>query len=483
MITKDEILRVADETGLTPHVVEKDYVLGWLLAAVHAHSPFTDKWVFKGGTCLKKCYFETYRFSEDLDFTLLDESHLNEEFLKQNFSVIAEWLYEAVGIELPVDRFVFDVYKNKRGQNSCEGKVYYNSYFASGKKSLPKVKFDLTADEVLVMPPARQPVFHGYSDVPKEGMFVHCYSFAEVFGEKVRALGERCRPRDLYDVINLFRNDSQPAAAVVRDVLSQKCDYKGIAIPTMEDMHPHLDAMHTNWSPMLAHQLPQLPDLGGFWDALPEFFAWLEGRVEQERPALGPVSGSGDIYRPAYGQLGLRMARGGSMEIIRFAAANHLCVDLDYTDKSGNRKSRLIEPYSLRQAKNGHVLLYAAHADDGAIRAYRINQINDASVTAQVFEPRYQIELSPGGAEHILQARGSAGSLGLPNRSSGSRRVRSATRRRSSSFGSGPTYVYRCSMCDKTFRGKKQTSTLNAHKDRNGYPCMGRMAIYEDTIY
>ena len=35
MISKNEILAIADETGLTPNVVEKDYVLGWLLAAVN----------------------------------------------------------------------------------------------------------------------------------------------------------------------------------------------------------------------------------------------------------------------------------------------------------------------------------------------------------------------------------------------------------------------------------------------------------------
>jgi hypothetical protein len=33
--------------------------------------PLSNQWVFKGGTCLKKCYIETYRFSEDLDFTVL----------------------------------------------------------------------------------------------------------------------------------------------------------------------------------------------------------------------------------------------------------------------------------------------------------------------------------------------------------------------------------------------------------------------------
>jgi predicted nucleotidyltransferase component of viral defense system len=61
-------------------VVEKDYVLGWLLAGIGEHPATRDTWVFKGGTCLKKCFFETYRFSEDLDFTLTDPAHLDEGF-------------------------------------------------------------------------------------------------------------------------------------------------------------------------------------------------------------------------------------------------------------------------------------------------------------------------------------------------------------------------------------------------------------------
>lgn len=31
-----------------------------------------DNLIFKGGTCLRKCYFEDYRFSEDLDFTAIN---------------------------------------------------------------------------------------------------------------------------------------------------------------------------------------------------------------------------------------------------------------------------------------------------------------------------------------------------------------------------------------------------------------------------
>jgi hypothetical protein len=50
------------------HVVEKDCVLGWMLAGIDAHEELAESWLFKGGTCLKKCFFETYRFSEDLDW-------------------------------------------------------------------------------------------------------------------------------------------------------------------------------------------------------------------------------------------------------------------------------------------------------------------------------------------------------------------------------------------------------------------------------
>lgn len=83
MIDKRDIIEAATRLSLLPNVVEKDYVLGWILGGIDNHPSLKDSWVFKGGTCLKKCYFETYRFSEDLDFTLKDENQLNETFLTQ----------------------------------------------------------------------------------------------------------------------------------------------------------------------------------------------------------------------------------------------------------------------------------------------------------------------------------------------------------------------------------------------------------------
>src|SRR5882762_7246010 len=91
MIDRREILEAASSFSLLPNVVEKDYVLGWVLAGVNAHAELSESWVFKGGTCLKKCYFETYRFSEDLDFTLRDESHIYEEFLRPVLEEVVAW--------------------------------------------------------------------------------------------------------------------------------------------------------------------------------------------------------------------------------------------------------------------------------------------------------------------------------------------------------------------------------------------------------
>jgi predicted nucleotidyltransferase component of viral defense system len=97
VIDNCEILEAASSFSLLPNVVEKDYVLGWILGGINAHDELSQSWVFKGGTCLKKCYFETYRFSEDLDFTMRDENHLDEEFLRPVFEEVIAWVTEQSG--------------------------------------------------------------------------------------------------------------------------------------------------------------------------------------------------------------------------------------------------------------------------------------------------------------------------------------------------------------------------------------------------
>ncbi len=55
--------------GIPWEVLERDYLLSWILAGIYQVDALRNTLVFKGGTALKKCYFGDYRFSEDLDFS------------------------------------------------------------------------------------------------------------------------------------------------------------------------------------------------------------------------------------------------------------------------------------------------------------------------------------------------------------------------------------------------------------------------------
>src|SRR3989304_3755780 len=101
MIRSIEIQETGRAWGLRPDIVEKDYVLGWLLIGLSAHLRLQIQWIFKGGTALKKCYVETYRFSEDLDFTLTQGASQNLDEIVSWLSAICATLSHETGIEFP----------------------------------------------------------------------------------------------------------------------------------------------------------------------------------------------------------------------------------------------------------------------------------------------------------------------------------------------------------------------------------------------
>lgn len=82
MIDKFEIFEIARSLGLQSSTIEKDYVLGWILMGIERNSKTSNSWIFKGGTCLKKCFFDECRFSEDSDFTLIGSMQMDESILK-----------------------------------------------------------------------------------------------------------------------------------------------------------------------------------------------------------------------------------------------------------------------------------------------------------------------------------------------------------------------------------------------------------------
>lgn len=478
MIDRQELLNISREMGLEANVVEKDYALGWLLAGIHADEQLRGRWVFKGGTCLKKCYFETYRFSEDLDFTVTEQAHFNEVFLKERFASIAEWIREQSGLDLAPGDIRFEVLRNPRGGLSAEGRVPYRGPLGRAGDA-PRIKLDLTTDEIVVRDPEERAVFHPYTDEPEGGISAICYPFDELFAEKIRALHERLRPRDLYDVIYIFRNRRDTAvAAEVLHVLGRKCEFKQIVVPTAaiilnHEAKPDLEA---SWDRMLGHQLPALPSLQDFLGEIPAMFDWLVSVVEA---AIAPqpvaitinVAGGEQIdtswVMPERPQV---WGFAASIEEIRFAALNRLCVDLGY---QGSR--RLIEPYAIRRSQAGNYLLYAVKSATGESRSYRLDRIQSTKATSQSFKPRYPVEIA---ADTSVASAPPVATGGGPRRRS------SGTTRRSGGYKTRELrYVFRCPMCQKLFRRSEYDAALNSHKNKQGWPCYGTYGVFVKQEY
>lgn len=275
MIRKEEIIEQAYQVKLSPNIVEKDYVLGWVLAGIFAMEELQKTWAFKGGTCLKKCYFEKYRFSEDLDFTLSHSAHLNESFLTHIFENIVAWVESNSGIIL--SKISFEEYVNPRGKLSVEGKIIYNGPMQR-RGDAPKIKLDLTSDEVLVFKGEKRAIFHPYSDVNPQYFNVTSYSIEEIFSEKIRAMVQRLRPRDLFDVINLLEDNRwSPDRFQVLEALKKKSQFKNVPLPTLEllnSMQAKEDLVN-EWEQMLSHQIYELPSYQYYWNKLPHLLEWL----------------------------------------------------------------------------------------------------------------------------------------------------------------------------------------------------------------
>ncbi len=393
MIPAREILDLRSEWQLDAGVIEKDYVLGWLLAAIASDPGLSPTWVFKGGTCLRKCYFETYRLSEDLDFTVVNGGPRTPQELIQGFSNIAVWLRAEAGIDIVVDSRSFVVQQNLRGNQTLQGRLAYRG--PNPPSRLPKVKLDITSDEIVVGPPEIRSIVHPYSDAPLPVVGISSYSLVELCGEKIRALAQRCRPRDLYDVVHMSRHpDLLDGGRMVAEILAAKCEYVGMAVPDLTAIHqtPFRQEIEREWGNMLGHQLPSpLAPFSVFWDALNDVFAWLGGAVRVDAlPRAELASDTLDATWTAPRAM-TSWRLGAPLELVRYAGANRLKVEVDYRAQTGRQGPRIVEPYSLRRTKEGKIQLFVVN-DQGQLRGYRVDRIAGVRPTSEPFVPRFLVE-------------------------------------------------------------------------------------------
>jgi predicted DNA-binding transcriptional regulator YafY len=185
-----------------------------------------------------------------------------------------------------------------------------------------------------------------------------------------------------------------------------------------------------------------------------------------------PIGFDGTVLRGPAGGIRIPGRSTPFIEVIRFAASNHLCIELDYRDEQGRRDTRTIEPYSLRRTKDGNIILCAVNAEKQENRSYRIERIQGATILSRGFTPRFQIELTP------------SGPLVAPDTPRGSDnpwQQLPVRRQRTGGSWTKTIYLYRCPICSKRFERSSMDSTLRAHKNPSGYACSGRRGLYEGT--
>lgn len=230
MIPAAEIQRMAGAAGVEPTRVDLDYTLGWILCGLRAQPEVATNWVFKGGTCLRKCYFPGYRFSEDLDFTLTRP--LSMEDGRALVSAATKWAGEVTGIDFTSQPLRGEVMPATEGDPGYEFRLYYRGSLPMGG-SPRSIQVHLSGREVIVMPPVPRSLNHPYSDsIEMETVTLRCYTLSEVLAEKLRALcGQRRHAiaRDLYDIHELIRRGTPLRETLA--ILPGKFKAKGLAIP------------------------------------------------------------------------------------------------------------------------------------------------------------------------------------------------------------------------------------------------------------
>jgi predicted nucleotidyltransferase component of viral defense system len=250
----------AGSRRLPESVLERDYCLAWFLVAL-SRTPLRERLAFKGGTAIKRCYFGDYRFSEDLDFTLLTEASFGD--VLQALDPVFDEARRATGA---VFRFARE--DRRAHQNSHTFYLGYEGPLPSPARGR-EVKVDLTIRERLVFPLEDRPVLRGYeeyADLPDDAT-VKAYSLREIAAEKVVALTDRARnePRDLYDMWHLV-TEGQIDLADLAEGIEQKWDFRGKTFTDVRDEFAAKEPRYRRlWGTRLSEQMVDLPQFNGVY--------------------------------------------------------------------------------------------------------------------------------------------------------------------------------------------------------------------------
>ncbi|MBC7107306.1 MAG: nucleotidyl transferase AbiEii/AbiGii toxin family protein [Methanomassiliicoccales archaeon] len=203
MISTEQLREAARKNGLTIYQQEKDYFLKLFLFYYYRRY---DDVVFKGGTCMRYL-FGLDRFSEDLDFNLL----ILPDVFKKEVRATMRVLLSTVGIE---SYFI----KEEEFENAYTCEIGFNGPLYKGTPlTRNKIRIDAGKKTGVLKKPEWRMIISEYPET-REHFLVLAMNEEEMMAEKIIALNERKKGRDLYDVWFLINK----GVKVDEDLLREK---------------------------------------------------------------------------------------------------------------------------------------------------------------------------------------------------------------------------------------------------------------------
>jgi predicted nucleotidyltransferase component of viral defense system len=241
VLTRHQITRRADADGVDAAVVERDYVLAHIVAQLHrANMRDGGRLVFKGGTALRLVHIGKYRYSADLDFSVLDGS--------------ADAADESVAEVLAAAR-------DHAGFSHLEltsADKPAISFIGPLESSKPRVvKLDIATDEY-VEDVEQLRILPVWDDLPEPVPF-SVYPISEIGAEKLRCIIQRVQCRDLYDLFRLV-DDMELSLGGIRPLFERKCGAKSIDPATFRDrFEDRQDRYKNRWDTEMPEHLSDPP--------------------------------------------------------------------------------------------------------------------------------------------------------------------------------------------------------------------------------
>ncbi|MDE0221950.1 MAG: nucleotidyl transferase AbiEii/AbiGii toxin family protein [Spirochaetaceae bacterium] len=264
--------------GIPWEVLERDYLLSWVLAGIGEVADLRRALVFKGGTALKKCYFGDYRFSEDLDFSALDGAPSGRA-MERLIGVACESASGLLDRYAPVE-IVCERYTERSPHPGGQEAFVIRARLPWQSRLHTRVMIEITMDERMLTPVEKRKVIHEYGE-PLD-VEVQVYSIEEVVAEKLRAILQhvaileargwaRSRARDYYDLWRVTRTYKDRMVLTGFDsLLREKCAARGVSFEGPDSFFDDrlLAYVEKTWDQSLGPLVPALPSFQTVADTL-----------------------------------------------------------------------------------------------------------------------------------------------------------------------------------------------------------------------